>query len=288
MRKSIILMFLIPALVSIACGININWPVTEVKTGPTQTDEIRVPIPEQEPPIHLTLSFGAGKLQLKPGAENSLISGTATYNVSDFKPKIEKKDNKISIEQGNLNIKGIPNFESKIKNEWDFQLGSVPMNLKISAGAYSGLYELGGLSLRNLEITDGASDVNLEFSKPNQVEMDTFRYQTGASNVTMEGLGFANFSTMIFRSGAGSYTLDFSGKIQRDAVVNIESGISSVTLIVPEGIPASVTFEGGLTNVDAFGTWKKSGEAQFSQSGTGPKLTILVKMATGSLELRNK
>lgn len=288
MKKSLLIAILVVAMTTMACGINIDWPLTQVKTGPVQTDDISVPVPDSTPPIKLNLSFGAGKIDLAPGAENALVSGTATYNVEDFKPVIKTDQNGVSIEQGNLNIKGIPDFKDKIQNDWSFKLGATPINLKVNAGAYSGQYELGGLSLKSVDITDGAADVNLEFSKPNVVEMDTLSYHTGASNVTLEGLGNADFATMIFRSGAGSYTLDFSGEIKRDAVVSIESGISSLVLVVPEGVPANVSFEGGLSNVDVFGSWKKSGDTAYTQDGSGPKLTILIKMSAGSLQLRNK
>ena len=50
------------------------------------------------------------------------------------------------------------------------------MNLVIKAGAYEGNFELGGLSIHSLEVTDGASKVDVSFSKPNLVEMTTFKY----------------------------------------------------------------------------------------------------------------
>jgi len=287
-KKSLFAAILVLALVTMACGVQFNIPTTEVKTGPTQTDDISVPVPDSKPPIDLSLTFGAGELNLEPATQDALVSGTATYNVTDFKPEIDASGSQVEIKQGNLEINGIPNFQKSIKNEWDLKINKdTPLNLKISAGAYSGRYEFGGLSLENLEITDGASDVNVDFSEPNQVEMTAFRYNTGASNVTLENLGNANFSTLIFKGGAGSYKLNFEGEMKQDAVVNIESGISTVTIVVPEGVPAEVSFEGGLSNVQTFGEWKQSGDS-YSMEGNGVKLTILVKMGAGTLELRNK
>jgi len=286
-NKRILTAALVLALVTMACGINITLPSTDIKTGPLVTDDIRVSVPDTEDEIELKLSFGAGEIKLSGGDEDDLVSGKATYNVDDFKPVVETDGNEVTIKQGSLNIKGIPNFEDSIKNEWDFKLRNTPMNLHISAGAYSGKFSLGGLSLTSLEISDGASDVNLSFDEPNQVEMDVLRYNTGASSVSLAGLANANAATIIFRGGAGSYTLDFSGELQRDAVVSIEAGISSLAVIVPEGTSAKVTVEGGMSNIDSFGDWKKSGST-YTQSGGDYKLTILVKMGAGSVELRNK
>jgi hypothetical protein len=287
-NKRLLAAALVLALVTMACGINITLPSTDMKTGPSVTEDILVPIPATtEEAIDLSLSFGAGEIKLSGGEENDLVSGKATYNVEDFKPIVETDGNEVTIKQGSLNIKGIPNFEDSIKNEWDFKLRNTPLNLHINAGAYSGKFALGGLSLKSLEISDGASDVNLSFDEPNQVEMDVFRYNTGASSVSLAGLANTNAATIIFRGGAGSYTLDFSGELQRDAVVSIEAGISSLAIIVPEGTSAKVTVEGGMSNIDSFGDWEESGNV-YTQSGGDYKLTILVKMGAGSVELRNK
>jgi hypothetical protein len=283
-RKPIFVICIVMALATLACGITI--PV-QVKTGPTVTDAIEVPFGSANNPSYVvSLSFGAGNFTLNPGAEGAVVSGTATYNVADFKPKVTVNQNVIHVEQGNLKLGGIPDFQNKIRNDWSLQLANVPIRLSVSGGAYSGRYELGGLSLESLSISDGAADVSLAFSSPNRVDMDTFNYTTGASNVKLTGLANAHFAEMRFRSGAGNYNLDFSGDLRFDTSVTVESGLSSVTIMVPVGVSAQVIFEGGLTNVQVQGGWVKNGD-QYTQTGNGPTLTIHVKMGAGSLNLRN-
>ena len=287
MKKiQILAAFTILVLATMACGINIDLP-SEIKTGPTVTDEINAEIPDGVGPFELTLSLGAGEININPGAEGSLVSGSVRYNVPDFKPEVSKQGDSVFIEQGNLNISGLPNFDERVINEWDLKLSNEPINLFIKAGAYKGRYELGGLSLNRLKISDGAADVDVNFSQPNAIELKSLDYSTGASSVTLEGLGNANPTAMTFRSGAGSYRLDFSGTLQRDMEVLVESGISSVVIIVPAGIPAEVRFEGGLTDVNIFGNWNNEG-SYYSQSGEGNKIEFRVKMGAGNLELRNK
>jgi hypothetical protein len=287
LNKKIILAIIALAMVSMACGITINLPVDQITTGPTQTEEIYVPAPTADI-VDLTLTFGAGELNTQPGSGTALVSGTATYNVADFKPKIKVDKQQVRLETGNLDIHGIPNFNSNdIKNKWDLKLGDQPMQLKINAGAYQGDIDLGGLALKSLEVNDGAADTRLKFSELNKTEMETLRYITGASSVKLSGLANANFTSMIFRSGAGDYTLDFSGALQRDTVVTVESGFSQLVIIVPDGTSAKVIFKGGLTNVDLSGGWKKSGEAYVLGSG-GPLITISMDMGAGNLALRTK
>ncbi len=225
-------------------------------------------------------------MTLNPGAEEALVSGDATYNVPDFKPTVNEQEGQVEITQGDLNLEGFPKFSQDIKNKWDLKLGTAPINLRIKAGAYEGTFELGGLNIHELDISDGAANVNLSFKEANAGEMGTFHYNTGASNVELTGLANANFDTLTFKSGAGSYKLDFTGDLKRDATINIDSGISSVVIVVPEGVSAKVIFEGGLSNVDASHSWDKNGD-EYIQEGEGPMLTFYVKMGAGNLELRN-
>jgi len=284
-RKMIILAVVALALVSLACSININLPVTQVKTGPTVTDKIIVPLLADKQAIaEVTLKFGAGNLDLQPGAVSELISGTATYNVADFTPVVTIDSNNINIEQGNLKITGIPNFNRDLVNDWNFSLGNSLLSLVINAGAYTGDYELGGLSIHRLDVTDGASKVNLSFSKPNLVQMTSLNYTTGASEVTLKGLANANTTDMTFRSGAGNYTLDFSGNLQSNMDVTVEAGVSSVTIAIPQGMNAQVLTETGLMTVSTSGSWQQQGTT-YSMAGNGNMITVHAKLGAGNLKL---
>jgi len=286
LSKPIFFIIVSLVLLSLACGVTINLPVTEVKTGPLRTEEIFVPA-QDESPVNLVLAFGAGELRIQPGAENGLVEGVAIYNVDDLKPVVAVVGSTVRLETGNLELNGIPSFRKELRNEWDLRLSDHPINLTINAGAYKGDIELGGLAIQTLKIADGASDVQLRFSEPNKLEMSTLRYDTGASSVELLSLANANFDRLVFKGGAGDYHLDFSGELKRPADVTVDAGISSVTIIVPEGVSARVFFDGGLSNVDISGAWEKSGDDYFL-SGEGPRLTINVNIGAGNLDLRTR
>jgi hypothetical protein len=285
--RKIFAVILVLALATMACGINIDLPIRDVKTGPLQTEPIRVEnLSDPAQVADVRIGFGAGRLALSRGSGEALVDGTATFNVEDLRPVVTVNGDQIHIDTGDLNLRGIPYTNDRYRNEWDLQLGTAPMNLSISAGAYEGSFELGGLALESLEVGDGAADVNLNFSEPNVVEMDEFRYSTGASNVELHGLANANFQTMVFKGGAGDYTLDFSGELKRDATITVDAGLSSLKINVPEGISARVLFDGALTNVDLSGAWEKSGN-QYTQSGEGPRLTFNINLGAGNVDLGN-
>ena len=278
MNTKLISAFLVLALASLACGFNIDLPKIPTP-GPEVTDEISVPTPKTED-VSLHLSFGAGEMTLAPGA-SQLVEGTATYNYAAFKPEVNIDGGNVEIKMGE--VKSLPSFD-KLKNKWDFKLGDTPMDLTIESGAYEGTFEFGGLSLNNLTIKDGAANVELAFSEPNLVEMSTLQYETGASNLKMSGLANANFSMMDFSAGAGDYTLDFSGELQRDASIKISSGLSNIIVVVPEGVDAIVTVESGASNVNAGSGWSKNGDV-YKQEGEGPTLTFVIEIGAGNVTL---
>lgn len=276
--KYLLAFLTILTLATIACGFTVNIP-TPPTPGPEVTDEITVAVPDTDEP-RLKISFGAGELRLSPGAGNVLVDGTATYDIPNFKPEIEDTGDYIEIRQGQVKTLNVPDF----KNEWDLSLGDMPMELEINAGAYKGRYELGGLALTGLTIKDGASDVEVSFSEPNPTEMTVFRYETGASSVVLTGLANANFATLIFNGGAGDYTLDFGGDLTQDVTARVETGFGDLKLVVPEGVDARVTVEGGPVNVNHSSGWGQSNHT-YSQEGSGPTLTIIVKVGAGNVTI---
>jgi len=276
--KYLLAFLTILALASLACGFSVNIPPVPTP-GPEVTDEITVAVPEGNE-VRLKISFGAGELTLSPGAEDFLVDGTATYDIPNFKPEITESEGSVEIKQGQVKTLNVSNF----KNEWNLKLGETPMDLEINAGAYKGRYEFGGLALTSLTIKDGASDVDVAFDAPNLTEMSVFRYETGASNVELTSLANANFATMFFNGGAGDYTLDFSGDLQRDATARVEGGFGDMKLVVPEGVEASVTVEGGPVNVNHSSGWAQRNQT-YTQDGSGPTLTIIVKMGAGNVTI---
>lgn len=280
MKKQLFLAIGILTLSSLACSFTVNLP--NVDTIPETTAVIDESVPSGIEDVVLRLDIGAAEVEIGSGAKD-LVNGTVTYNVAGWEPKVNWDGDELTIKQETQGIKGLPS--TKITNQWDLQLGgSVPTSLIINAGAYSGKMELGGLPLNSLSIEDGASTNTVQFSSPNAIPMESFTYNTGASTITLNNLANANFAEMNFSGGAGSYELDFSGELQRDAEVDIEAGVSTIRIVVPEGTSAEIKVNGEMKNVNTTGTWTVNG-SRYSTEGSGPMLEINVNMNLGSLEL---
>lgn len=287
LSRRILLVIAVLLISTLACSVSVDFDKDELKVGKTVTEEIRVERLTGGETANVSLEFGAGELKVEPGSLDALVEGVATYNVSEHKPKITISGSDVTIRTGDLEFKGIPRFEGEYKNQWELKLGSDPMRLSIQGGAYRGEMELGGLYLEYLRVADGAADVELKFSQPNLTEMELLRYDTGASSVELIGLANANFAEMSFKGGAGSYVLDFSGELKRNATVSVDAGLSNVRILVPEGVSARVLVDRGLANVDIDSGWEKSGN-DYTHEGVGPRLTINVNIGAGNLELRSR
>jgi hypothetical protein len=284
---SVLLALSVLVLASLACTITI--PTAHIITGPVTETVIDVPRladPSQE--AYVTLTFGANQLRLSPGATHGLVSGTIRTNLKDFEPTVTIDGSDIRIEQGSLDVKGFPIQDQEGINDWDLKLGTDPMRLRVTGGAYEGEMDLGGLALTDLYVADGAANVRVDFSKPNTAEMSSLRYETGASTVEMHNLANANFSAMTFRSGAGTYTLDFGGALRRDAHVDIGSGLSTLTIIVPVGTAAEAKISSGLSSVTTGGGWVAQDSTRYRVEGQGPRLSIDVAMAAGTIILETR
>ncbi len=225
--------------------------------------------------------MGAGTLHIDGGAAG-LVEGTIKYDVADWKPVVSNQGSGVSITQGTNYSNQLP--PQNVVNDWQLKLGQAPLDLTIDAGAYDSTLNLGGIPLTNLTINDGASNTSISFAASNPARMQHLLYKTGASTVSITGLGNANVADMNFEGGAGSYTLDFSGKLQQASNVHISSGVSNFKVIVPSTTACKVILTGAMNSVNAQGAWTVN-DKTYSLSGQGPLLTITVELGVGSLEL---
>ena len=293
MRKiALLLVGMATLLATIACSFNFlplqtSIRVEKLETGPTVSEDVEIPVSDSDE-TSLEIVMGAGELYVAPGARGALLQGVIHYNVEEFEPHIISEDGYVQLRQGE-NESGeytFPDITGDVENTWDLQLGNTAMELILTVGASRSEIELGGLAINDLRVTQGASDFELTFSEPNQIEMSTLRFTGGASDAKLNELANANARDIIFTGGVGRYTLDFSGELQNDLYVKIEAGLGGVIIIVPEGTAARADFEGTLADVDAYDDWRRSGDT-YTLEGTGARITFDISMGLGGLDLRN-
>jgi hypothetical protein len=280
-RYSLLLAAAAMAGATLACSVNFGGPGLE--TGPTETLTINESLPTGVDEVDLTINMAAGRLDVSGGAEG-VLEGEIRDNVEEWEPSVTNDGDRVVVDQGAPEGGSGFNLDSDLVNEWTLKLGDIPYDLTVNAGAYAGTLDLSGVPLRGLAINDGASESEVVFESVNPEEMDRLTYKTGASKVTLRGLGNANAAEMEFTGGAGDYELDFSGELQRDLHVKVSAGVSSLEIIVPEGVTVEVNVTGGINDVDTNGDWGQSGDT-YTASGDGPTITIDLDMGVGSVTL---
>ena len=279
MKKNTIIILLLLAALSLSCTITI--PIKETVTREVQTFEIHEDLEDVATPIELEINMGAGELIISK-TTGKILTGTIDYNFQTLKPSLTLLENEIQISQTEDVSASLP--VGKLVNEWDLQIGDVATDLTLNAGAYNGICDLTGIPLTSIIINDGASHNEIIFQELNPADMEELSYTTGASNVTMEGLANANFRHMSFRGGAGSYLLDFGGSLKRGAEVEVDLGVGSMTIIIPDGISANIRVNGELKNVEFEGVWDIEG-GNYNTNGQGPVLDFVIDINLGKLLL---
>ncbi len=267
----------------------------ELRPVDVQRQSIAVEPPDTTTgPAQLVVRFGAGRLDVGPGTRRALVTGEALYNNELFSPTVRSEGRRVTLSAGDgrLELREFIDSWSKVKdhlNRWELELGPVPMELELELGASSAGLELGGLPLRRLRMSQGAADLELDFERPNPVEMASLTYTGGASRCSLRGLANANTSRIEVAGGGGVFHLDFSGKLRRDLSVKVEAGAGEMTLAFPEEADVEVTTHTGLSLVDFRGTWSRPSEHLYRHHGAradrGPRITVDAAVLAGKLSL---
>jgi hypothetical protein len=239
-----------------------------------------------EDAIDVDIEYGAGELRIQPGAKGTLYRSTLRYDGKTFRPVTSYSDGRLKLGiEGGKNVR-LPRNHSKAR--LDLTLGpDAPMNLDLEFGAVEAEIELGGLRLRNVAISTGASETKLRFSEPNPEHLEQIKLEAGAASFSAYGLGNANADVLDFDGGVGDIRLDFSGAWKRDMRAKVDIGLGSLTLVFPDDIGVRIQKETFLMSFDPEGMIKR-GNAYYSGNWDRAerKVSLDIDGALGSIEVR--
>jgi len=279
MKKPLTAVIVVLFLATLACSLqNI-----QMRTIDPQIVFVAEPFSQTAQETEIVFKMTGGRFILTPDGQD-LVNGSIKYNVEQWEPEFNRRDNYFEIRQVNpFRLTGIPLGD--IENIWELALNdSLPLNLTIEGGASENDFDLSGLNLTRLRIIQGASDTTLRFDTPNPGIMEDLTFTTGASSAKIYGLGNANFKRLTMSSGAGDYTLDFTGTLSWDALVDIKAGVSNISIIIPSGMRAMVINKGTVSNVNTQGTWLVTDQT-YTTLNEGYTLTINLDMSVGNVNL---
>lgn len=236
--------------------------------------------------LDVRVRYGAGELRLKPAPAGTLYRMELRYDEDSFDPVAEFDGRRLSL--------GVDAHDGDIRLGKDRSAGSmelglalgVPMALDLEFGAVRADLDLGGLRLRELALSTGASESSLDVSSPNPEVLRRARLEVGAADFTARRLGNLQAERLDVSAGVGEVTLDFSGTWRRDLAVTVEMGLGSLELRFPRGVGVRLVKRAFLTSLNADGMIKR-GDAYYSEDWESAerRITVEVEAAFGSVDV---
>jgi hypothetical protein len=191
-------------------------------------------------PMQVKVVYGVGSLHIAPADAPWLYNVHLAYDRPDKAQNI-----RYDTAAHTLAIGGGPKSDDiHIGNhndteDSDLRVGlarGVPLDMRVEFGAGDMVLQLGGLSVRDLAVSTGASDATVRFDAPNPVVLDHIKFEVGAASFKAIGLGNAHAQTLDVEAGAGDVDLDFSGRWTADMTVDLTSALGAVHIHVPPGV----------------------------------------------------
>jgi hypothetical protein len=238
-----------------------------------------------ETDLEVKLRFGAGRLTMAPGDGSALYRMRLRYDEDAFEPLAEYRENRLE-----LGLKGIgrgARWRRHDQQELELSLArNVPMSLDMEFGAVRADLDLGGMLLRRLDLSTGASESRVEISEPNGIRMTSAGFKVGAADFRVESLGNLNAEQITVDAGVGRVVLDFGGEWQGHARVAIDMGLGSLELRFPRGLGVELVRNTFLTSLDSEGLVKR-GSSYFSPDWEMAvhRVTVNVNAALGSINV---
>ena len=215
----------------------------------------------------LNAEIGFGDFSIEPASDDTLIYLTVDYDADVFPSPIvnHRRENghlTITLESTESIDEDINLDDShSIHNTWCVRLGrKVIWSLQLQLAYCETHLELGGLKVEELSVESGLSETQLSFSEPNVIVLQRCDIETGLGSFEAVRLGNAAMRRFTLENGLGSSILDFRGCCPRENLrAVIESGLGSVEMQLPNGLPVMMQVEATLGSTDLPGFHQMNG-----------------------------
>lgn len=239
-----------------------------------------------EEALDVRIEYGAGRLRVGPVEEGLLYRMHLHYDEDLFEPVAELEGNRLRLGIDGLG-RGIGVGKDRDGGEADVELArNVPMMLGLELGALRADLDLGGLSMTELDLRTGASEIRLDVSSPNRIPMSRASFEVGAADFEARNLGHLDAEEIEVSAGVGAVTLEFDGAWRRNADVRVDLRLGSLELRFPRGLGVKIETDTFLTSFDSQGLIKR-GDAYYSPDWEEAerRVTVEVDAAFGGIEV---
>jgi hypothetical protein len=239
-------------------------------------------------PLDLQIQYGAGRLTIRPADPPTLYEMELRYAEEVVTPVVEYDEQGRTLRLGVRPVEGRRSLNRRDASTASIRLTrQVPLDIDLSFGAGRAEIQLGGVAVRRLAVSTGASETTLDFDTANPVVAHSVSIEAGAADLRVTGLGNARAERISFQGGVGATVLDFGGSWDRSATASVQMGVGSVTLRLPRHLGVRVDRSSFLTSFTAPGM-EREGNSYYSPNWQNAphRLTIDVSAALGSITIQ--
>jgi hypothetical protein len=239
--------------------------------------------------------FSAGEFNIKTDdiAEAAIVDISYNPRAVDYDVDWELSGSTLTVTMDSYTRRK-SNIDTE-DNKWDVTLSRrYPTSLDFEIGACDAEIDLGGLPLKELSLEVGAASGTITFPEVNRERCRQITIEAGASSLKMIDIGNANFDEFEFSGGVGSFELDFRGKYHGESTINIDVGLGSADLILPDDVPIRVETSGGhwFSSVDFHGEdLEEVDDDTYESPGfdkARDRIVLNVEVGMGAVDLRWK
>jgi hypothetical protein len=239
-------------------------------------------------PHRVRVEYGAGRIDVAATQAPVLYAMLLRYDESTASPVHRYDEGARSLTLGvDIETTRLRSLRDQTRGEMRLTLSrAVPLDLELDLGATKASLDLGGLDLRSLRLSSGASETLLDFSAPNAGRMGTLEIEIGAASFEARNLGNANASRIRVSGGVGRVDLDFGGRWTQDVAVDVDVALGKLTLRLPRDVGVRVEVDRVLASLDDGGLSRR-GDAYFSDNWETAAHRLRIRAGTrfGGIEL---
>ncbi len=201
-----------------------------------------------EKSVYARIKVNNGMIYINKAKSNQVFNGEFIF--TKHPPMVEYE---IVGDEGRLSVRVTDRVskrkESNEVEDYDIEMNQVyenecylnfspgiPLSVKMDLGVIKGEVDLGGLKLKNVDISTAVSQASIDFSEANPIRLEDLKIENGVGKLKVYRIGNANFSKFHFEGGVGKYVLDFDGDYTHDVSADVEIGMGKLTIYLPQTI----------------------------------------------------
>lgn len=239
--------------------------------------------------LSVTLNIDAGKINVHKNEQPDKIFISIQYDEDSDEIGIDFDERKneldISIDRDKWYKSWDDHRAPKLEVLLPFGL-EIELRSKIKAGEIK--FDLGVLKLTDFQLRNFAGEVEVDFSEPNQVEMEFMDINVKVGETTLRRLNNARFHNVKINGGIGELSIDFSGEGLKSSHAEIDLDIGETSIYLPRklGVRFDASTFGFLTQSKIDYEFIKKGRFYYSEKYESASKTMDLSISSGIGELR--